>query len=683
MNNQSFHVLGSSLESKMEWVTGELYIGGSGLAKGYWNDEEKTRASFIIHPLTGKRLYKTGDLGRYLPDGNIEFLGREDYQVKIRGHRIELGEIESVLTKHPGIHMGVVSVTGDNSLEKQLTGYLVLDPEQAASTLYDNKEVSGGIIDWDAIVTTGSHVMKEADIPGIDEEFNAVWNALEHIYEAAVYNTFEESGVFSLPGKSFSINDCMQKTRIKSRFKKWLKRNLDLLSEKGFIEGQKDKYKPLPKENTQELFHALLQSYNSALETYEKKLIKNGFDPAWAHLTTGDIMNISRQLSDIITDQMDITHNIMQKSSKILDYIYSVIIRLIDSLSFSGDRPLSILELGTGDNTIASSLLASIPPEKIRYDYTNISNYIINSIKEDLKLYSSIRCGVLDIEQDPGDQGYMSHSYDLIISTLHISHTYKIHESLDNLSQLLAPGGILIIVEQTTMHQIYDVEMVRRLSFDRYEDEELRKDHSLLSFETWKKVLHEHHFTDIIRFNKENTILDFWGLTMIMAKGPSTVSQFSGKKLRDYLSKELPDYMIPPEYVLLKTIPLTINGKVDRKNLPHPEHLNIRSGTTHVAPRTTIEEKLVQIWAEVLGMEMSRISVHDNFFDLGGHSLIATQIRSRIFEIFHVDIPMNVLFETPDVAGFAKGLETILWNEKSRISPDEKRVGEDREDIIL
>jgi len=100
MLNQSFHVMNQALAPCHTWVPGQLYIGGIGLAKGYLHDEKKTDASFIHDPLTGERLYRTGDLGRFLPDGNIEFLGREDFQVKVQGYRIELGEIESRLQEY-------------------------------------------------------------------------------------------------------------------------------------------------------------------------------------------------------------------------------------------------------------------------------------------------------------------------------------------------------------------------------------------------------------------------------------------------------------------------------------------------------------------------------------------------------------------------------------------------------
>jgi epothilone synthetase B len=101
--NQRFHVLNRALEPCPTWVAGDLYIAGLGLAAGYWRDEEKTRASFVHHPETGERLYRTGDLGRYLPDGAIEFLGREDSQLKVNGFRVELGEIEATLARHPGV----------------------------------------------------------------------------------------------------------------------------------------------------------------------------------------------------------------------------------------------------------------------------------------------------------------------------------------------------------------------------------------------------------------------------------------------------------------------------------------------------------------------------------------------------------------------------------------------------
>lgn len=128
MRNQRFHVLNEALQPCPTWVPGELYIAGIGLARGYLDDPAKTRAAFIRHPATGERLYHTGDLGRYTPDGNIEFLGREDSQVKIQGYRIELGEVEAGLLRCPSVRSAVAVAAGDRQGSKRLVGYVVLEP---------------------------------------------------------------------------------------------------------------------------------------------------------------------------------------------------------------------------------------------------------------------------------------------------------------------------------------------------------------------------------------------------------------------------------------------------------------------------------------------------------------------------------------------------------------------------
>jgi amino acid adenylation domain-containing protein/non-ribosomal peptide synthase protein (TIGR01720 family) len=131
MANQQMYVLDRLLEPRPDWVPGEILIGGSGVARGYWRDPDRTEQSFVTHPGTRRRLYRTGDIGRYLPSGDIEFMGRRDSQVKVRGHRIELGEIEAALQKHPGVHAAVARVFGERTGAKRLVAYLVpVDGEQ-------------------------------------------------------------------------------------------------------------------------------------------------------------------------------------------------------------------------------------------------------------------------------------------------------------------------------------------------------------------------------------------------------------------------------------------------------------------------------------------------------------------------------------------------------------------------
>ena len=125
MEHQSIHVLDGDLAVCPPWVPGDLYIGGIGVALGYWRDEAKTAASFITHPVTGERLYRTGDIGRYLGDGEIEFLGRKDFQVKIQGYRVESAEVEAALLAGAEIGATVVSAATDSAGTRHLVAYVV------------------------------------------------------------------------------------------------------------------------------------------------------------------------------------------------------------------------------------------------------------------------------------------------------------------------------------------------------------------------------------------------------------------------------------------------------------------------------------------------------------------------------------------------------------------------------
>jgi amino acid adenylation domain-containing protein len=160
----------------------------------------------------------------------------------------------------------------------------------------------------------------------------------------------------------------------------------------------------------------------------------------------------------------------------------------------------------------------------------------------------------------------------------------------------------------------------------------------------------------------------------------SKQGQPTSTQLRSYLLEQLPVAMLPSAFVLLDSLPLTSNGKVDRKALaaldPHPPEPE----DSFVAPRTGLEEILVTIWIEIL--KRQRIGIHDNFFDLGGHSLLATQVVSRIRQALEVRLPLRALFEKPTVAGLSDHIECARWTgtEDSRTSGDD--LGE-MEEIIL
>jgi amino acid adenylation domain-containing protein len=135
MRNQRFHVLDEQMRPCPDWIAGELYIAGEGLARGYWRDPATTAARFVTHPVTGERLYRTGDLGRYREDGVIEFLGRNDGQVKVGGYRIELGEIETALARYPAVRQAAVVVRTAPDGHKSLAAFYVAQGDADAAAL--------------------------------------------------------------------------------------------------------------------------------------------------------------------------------------------------------------------------------------------------------------------------------------------------------------------------------------------------------------------------------------------------------------------------------------------------------------------------------------------------------------------------------------------------------------------
>jgi amino acid adenylation domain-containing protein len=136
---------------------------------------------------------------------------------------------------------------------------------------------------------------------------------------------------------------------------------------------------------------------------------------------------------------------------------------------------------------------------------------------------------------------------------------------------------------------------------------------------------------------------------------PHSGQDVSTADLRNFLAHKLPSYMVPSNFVMLEALPLAHNGKVDRKAVPALDLSRLNPQASYVAPRSAIEEMLVEIWAEVLKRE--RVSVYDNFFDLGGHSLLATQVMSRTCQAFQVDLPLRTLFEDPSVAELGNRIE--------------------------
>lgn len=141
-------------------------------------------------------------------------------------------------------------------------------------------------------------------------------------------------------------------------------------------------------------------------------------------------------------------------------------------------------------------------------------------------------------------------------------------------------------------------------------------------------------------------------------------------EVREHLAQKLPEYMIPAYFVQLEKIPLTSNGKVDRKMLPEPK-AGIKSNKVYIAPKNKTEENLVTLWQEVL--EIDRIGTKDNFFELGGHSLKATNLVAKIHQCFNVEVPLKEIFKTPTIEGISNYIRYAKQSEYTAIEKSEKQ----------
>jgi amino acid adenylation domain-containing protein len=151
---------------------------------------------------------------------------------------------------------------------------------------------------------------------------------------------------------------------------------------------------------------------------------------------------------------------------------------------------------------------------------------------------------------------------------------------------------------------------------------------------------------------------------------PGTTYSTIPAELRDYLSGELPEYMVPSYFVPLDKIPLTPNGKIDRNGFPEPE---IDTGDTYSAPRDSTEKKLVELWSRVLGMDSEQIGIHSDFFDLGGHSLRATILASKIHKEFNIRIPLKEIFKTPTIQGISRYIKKNAEDRFASVQPVETK----------
>ncbi|MEH2094379.1 amino acid adenylation domain-containing protein [Nostoc sp.] len=660
MANSKYYILKESLEDCPIWVPGQMYCAGVQLSKGYWRNEEKTTANFISHPRTGERIYQTGDLGCYLPDGNIQFLGRVDFQIKIRGHRIEAGEIEAALSQHPAVRAAVVTTVGEQHQKKQLLAYLVPEPNQAAD-IFEMEEAHPAKSQqiWQSVVEAGQKQAQQVIWEASGENVLDLLQTLGHLHTNSVCQAFKKLGVFNSVGEKYDLDQLISQCGIAPRYRHWLYRALTALVKAGWLEQQGEVFTSsvaLPEVSLSEL---QIEGRAKLAEV----LLFNESESSWLDFA-------SENLSDIITEKIKAAEIyaskylplIYQKLFPYCNYIVGKIMKAVVQTRLPG-KPLRILEVGAGLGVTTIHVLPELPLDTT-YLFTDISNYFLQNAKNNLAQYPFVSYNLYDLEKTPQEQGYELHSFDVVIASAVLHDTRYISQTLNNIKSLLAPAGLLVIVEITKFQQFFDLNMGLQQGFDVFEDNDLRQVHPLISGSEWQTMLSHSGFQDSVLLTRPNSVSECIGFEVVLAQAPLSVNKFKASNLQNYLQQKLPDYMVPSAYTILEKLPLSANGKIDRSKLQTQKRL-LQTSDSYIAPETEIEQTVASVWQKVL--ELEKVGVNDNFFDVGGDSLLITKVYSQLKEVLPkemLDISIVDLFKYSTI----KSLANHLSQEKPRIS---------------
>jgi amino acid adenylation domain-containing protein/FkbM family methyltransferase len=538
--NTQVYVLDEQLRPAPLGVAGELFVSGVGLARGYHQRPELTAERFLPDPFStdpGKRMYRTGDLVRYQEDGAIEYLGRADHQVKLRGVRIELEEIEAVLLEHKGVREAVVTIGQDTGGQQRLLAYVVARngnrlPQLNGQQLYRLPNA----------LDVAHHNRSETDL--IYKEIFEGQTYLKHGVTladgACVFDVGANIGLFTL----FVHQHC---------------RNARVFA-----------FEPSPPS-----FEKL--ATNAALYDLDVELFNCG-------------------LSDE-TKQLPFTFYPKMSS---MSGVYA---------DAALDESLTRAALANQDEALVREqdelLVDHFVGETFQCQFRTLSEVMQehNITRIDL-LKIDVEKSELDVLAGIGASEWKK--IDQLVLEVH-----DLDGRLDEVTTLLRERGFAITVEQ---------------------DEWLRETGLYNVYARRAKGLEANQ-------NGHRT--------------PRTLSRIdcSPDSLRGHVAARVPQYLVPSAFVILDRMPLLPNGKVDRSALPEPEKIGAEPKRDYVAPRTPFEEVVARIWEDVL--ELPQISVHDNFFDLGGHSLVATQVMSRLREALNCEMPLRRLFDLPTIAELA------------------------------
>lgn len=654
--NQEFYVLNSELEDAPTWVPGELFIGGNSLAEEYLKDEKNTKYSFIVHKKKNKRLYRTGDYGRYLPNGEIEFLGRKDNQVKLNGFRIELGEIEAALRKVDGIKEACV-VKGTKDNDKQLIGFIIPEEnEDEASTLLSQKKYSipKKINDLPIDRNKIKEVIKQRDVLAI----KSILECMLH------FKMFCENKEIDGTHIIHSLAEKWDKAWV---LKYWL---LYMIREKYVVKENEKSY--ILTSKAKDILNCKFTWDN--VKQQWKQLIGDANFINYIEKSTQQLMQIITQAKspvDILYPEGSFKYvEAIYNNNIFSDYYNNCISKLILEITrICHKKRIRILEIGAGTGFTSKKVLEMLNKHKIEYDYyfTDISSAFLARAKTYLSSFPNVTYQYYDMNNSFEDYGFLQNEFDIVLAVGVLENAKNIKLTLYLIKQMLSIKGWLIFMEPIIEEpwilasQIFMMEKPL---------DDIRSTKSYLSETEWINLLKAEPGKTYV-YPDNNYEIEAGNMKVFVKQFNYKYKKIETKKVNEEITKYLPEYMIPHQYYILNSLPLNHNCKVDRKKLQNyyeticKRNQNIQSIEKSVPCKHPLTEKLCEIVSSVLGRKS--IEPNENLYNYGADSLLMAQsagkIKDYIKDTFNTDeisfdVILRNLLNTPTVEELATFLQT-------------------------
>ncbi len=565
-DNMKIYILDKTKKPVPMGIVGEIYISGVGVARGYLNNPELTAEKFIKNlALTTGKMYRTGDLGRWLPGKNIEFLGRIDEQVKIRGYRIEIEEIKNVLTHHAAVKEAAVVAVENYSGEKRLVAYIVPDTEHAATVNHLLHLEKKGIL-------SGQYVHEVANImPFISINQNETEFLYKEIFENQLY---VNHGITLAEGAC--VFDVGAHIGMFSIFLGQILKDVEIYA-----------FEPIP------LLYNILglntELYGAKCKCYSCGLGSFGGETVFTYYPNATVL--SGRFPNTVEE-------------------IKIIKRYIHNQEEHGDSDDSKFSEEQIDQLLAERL------SKKEYicAVNTLSHFIrVNKIEKIDLLKMAVEKSEIDVLKGIDETDWPKIKQIVV-------EVYDTDGRLEQITQQLERHGYLVKVERS---RIFHQEKNYHLYACQPRDNEIIPPGSSGQKKyPFEKVFHDRWYS------------------------PKQLKV----ELQNHLQKNLPDYMVPSTLVLISELPLTPNGKIDKKVLPSPETVTMEK---YVPPRNEKEKRLIDIWADVLGVNKQGIGIDSNFFELGGDSIKSIQVASRL-QKYNMRIDIKDLFDNPTIRELAR-----------------------------